>query len=122
MMTKNALTLVLVSACLTGLVRCRPPAAQPEIRLGVSASVEGRWDEAIDLFSKAVAANPSSAAAHNNLAVAYERKGLWDEAAKHYEAALKLDPTNVLIQDNFKGFRENRDALLKKPPVEEVRR
>jgi len=122
MTTKNALTLALVSACLTGLVRCRPPAVQPGIRLGVSASIEGRWDEAIALFSKALTADPSSAAAHNNLAVAYEKKGLLDEAAKHYEAALKLAPVNVLIRDNFKSFRENRDALLKKPPVAEERR
>jgi Tfp pilus assembly protein PilF len=122
MTMKNALTLVVVSVCLTGFARCRPPAAQPGIRLGVSASMEGRWDEAVALFSKALAANPSSAAAHNNLAVAYEKKGLWDEAAKHYEAALKLDPANVLIQDNYRGFRENREALLKKPPVAEERR
>jgi Tfp pilus assembly protein PilF len=117
MTRKNALTLALVLTCAASFGRCRAPAGPAGIRLGVSASIEGRWDEARARFSEALAADPSSAAAHNNLAVACEKTGLWDEAERHYGAALKLDPGNVRIQDNFNRFRENRNAAAKKLPA-----
>jgi tetratricopeptide (TPR) repeat protein len=124
MARKSALILALAIAA--GLCRCRPPLGPGEIRLGVSASLNDRWDEAVARWTKAVSADPSSAAAHNNLGVAYEKEGLWERARKEYEAALKLAPGNMYIQDNFNRFTENREAAQKKAareksPASEVR-
>jgi Flp pilus assembly protein TadD len=112
MARKSAFVLVLALAA--GLCRCRPPVRPTEIGLGVAASESGRWDEAVTLWMKAVAADPSSAAAHNNLAVAYEQGGRSEDARKEYETALKLDPGNTYIRENLRRFTENRETAAKR--------
>jgi Tfp pilus assembly protein PilF len=103
---------LLPALVLTALVlcRCRPPAGDADISLGVSASQKGQWEEAIALWTKVLAFDPSSAAAHNNLAVAYEKKGLRDEARREYESALKLAPDDPRIKENYVRFLEYRTA------------
>jgi len=78
--------------------------------VGLWASRQQLWDEAIYRWRRALEADPRSAAAHNNLAVAYETKGLWEEARKEYEAALALAPQNSLIQSNFSRFKMNLEG------------
>ena len=97
-----------------GLCGCRSPSGRGDIRLGVSASQNDLWDEAIAHWTKVLAEDGSSAAAHNNLAVAYEKKGLREEARKEYESALRLVPADPYIDDNFKRFRKNPEALAAK--------
>ena len=97
-----------------GLCGCRSPAGRSDIRLGVSASQNDLWDEAIARWTKVVASEPSSAAAHNNLAVAYEKKGLREEARKEYESALRLVPADPYIGDNFKRFMKSPEVSLAK--------
>jgi Flp pilus assembly protein TadD len=105
--------LVLVAAaCLGG---CRTAAVPADLRLGVEATRDGRWDEAVARWTKALAADPSpaaAAAAHNNLAVAFERLGRFDEARAEYEAALERAPEDARIRENFRRFKEARKAAL----------
>ncbi len=101
--------LALVAAAWLGA--CRTSTGPADLRLGVEATREGRWDEAVALWTKVLAADPSSAAAaaaHNNLAVAYERLGRFEEAGREYEAALKLAPGDSRIQENLRRFKESR--------------
>lgn len=110
MTRKSPFVPVLVLAFAAGLGGCRPPGGPLDLRPGVEASREGRWDEAAALWAKAAAADPSSAAAHNNLAVAFEGLGRFAEARSEYEAALRLAPGNTQIRENFRRFQEARRA------------
>ena len=107
---KNLVFPVLALALAAGLGGCRPPGGPVDLRPGVEASRDGRWDEAVALWTQAAAADPSSAAVHNNLAVAFERLGRFAEARAEYEAALKLAPGNARIRENFRRFQEARQA------------
>jgi len=110
MTRKSPFVRVLVLAAAAWLGGCRPTAGPADLRLGVEASRDGRWDEAVDRWTKAAASDPSSAAAHNNLAVAFERLGRFEEARAEYEAALRLAPGNAQIRENFRRFKEAREA------------
>lgn len=53
---------------------------------------EGRNDEALEHFEKALAIEPGHALAHNNLGLALLQKGRFDEAEPHFRKAVELDP------------------------------
>jgi Tfp pilus assembly protein PilF len=110
-MTRKSLPVaVLALAAAAWLAGCRTAAGPADLRLGVEATRDGRWDEAVARWTKVLAADPSSAAAHNNLAVAFERLGRFDEAQAEYEAAVRLGPADARIQENFRRFKEARKA------------
>jgi len=98
--------LLLAAACSTSRL-------QDQMRIGLWASRQNLWDEAIYRWRRVLDLNPRSAAAHNNLAVAYETKGMWDEARREYDSALKLDPQNSAIKSNVEQFQKNLE--VKKP-------
>ena len=56
---------------------------------------QGRVDEAIEYFQKAVALEPESATFHIGLGNAYIRKWELDEAMTHYHKALEIEPNDV---------------------------
>jgi serine/threonine-protein kinase len=60
---------------------------------------QGRLDEAIDFFQKAVRLDPNYAWAHHNLGNAMQLEGRLDEAYDHCQRAIKLDPNNPVIQN-----------------------
>jgi protein O-mannosyl-transferase len=60
--------------------------------LGLTFSQQGRTDEAIAHFQKALELNPDYVDARNNLGIALDKKGRSDEAIEQYTKALKLDP------------------------------
>jgi tetratricopeptide (TPR) repeat protein len=64
--------------------------------LGNEAAARGRLDEAIGLFSRALAITPS-AATEENLGLALAMKRRFPEAIEHYRAALRLDPGRALV-------------------------
>jgi Tfp pilus assembly protein PilF len=110
MTEKSALLAGLALSFALVLGACRLPPAFDDVRRGVLASEDGRWDEAVASWTKALEADPSSVAAHNNLAVAYEKSGRFAEARREYEAALKLDPRNTAVKENYRRFRESRGS------------
>ena len=110
-----AAILAAVAAALVG--GCRKPPVSDALPSGIRASVDGRWEEAVARWTKAVAEDPGSAAVHNDLAVAYERKGMRQEAASEYEAARKIDPSDSYINANFGRFERAADLV---PPAAEA--
>jgi len=102
---------ILLALAVLGLAGCVRSAAQNQMRLGVRASQQGLWDEAVRHWEKALDQDPGSAAVHNNIAVACEKKGLWDEARREYQEALRLAPDNAQIQFNYEQFENNRKAF-----------
>ena len=55
----------------------------------------GRFDKAIEFYSKGVNLNPQNAPAQIVLANAYFDSAKFEEAEKHYSKALEIDPNNV---------------------------
>jgi tetratricopeptide (TPR) repeat protein len=62
---------------------------------GILARNAQIWDEAIELFKKAVELNPNLEDAHLELGFLYYKKRIFDLEKKEYEAALKINPANT---------------------------
>jgi len=67
------------------------PAAK-EARSGLSLLKEGKTDEAIQAFEKAIALDPTNPTIQYNLGAAYERKDNLEKAISHFREAIKLKP------------------------------
>jgi tetratricopeptide (TPR) repeat protein len=77
---------------------------------------EGKIDEAIEQYQKALEINPAHAEAHSNLGVALAEKGKIDEAIVHFQRALelKIQPDAGRVYNNL-GL-----ALFRKGQVDEA--
>ncbi|MDP7343991.1 MAG: tetratricopeptide repeat protein [Alphaproteobacteria bacterium] len=59
---------------------------------GEQAFRDGDWQEAVDYFTKAVAADANNAEAYNLMGYSYRRMGQADPAFAAYAKALDIDP------------------------------
>ena len=82
--------------------------------LGVALAHNGRLDEAMSHYSKALRLKPEAFEVHNNLANALAAQGSMDEAIKHYFEALRLEP------DYDKAHNNLGNALVGKGKVDEA--
>jgi len=73
------------------LTEFNPGQAYQHIERGLRLERQGRLDEAMIEFKRAVEADPSVAAAHNALGHHYRRKGLLTKAADEFHAATLLN-------------------------------
>ncbi len=72
-----------------------------ETNLAVALQGEGRLDEAIDHYQRAIALHPEYAPAYNNLGAALHAKGRHDDAIATYQQALRLRPDFPLAHYNL---------------------
>ena len=63
-----------------------------EAKVGMALLKEGKVDEAITSFEKALQLDPSLASVHFNLGAAYERKESLVKAREHFQKAIGLKP------------------------------
>ena len=82
--------------------------------LGNALPQEGRADEAIAQYQKALQIKPDDVLAHNNLGYALLQKGQVDEAIAHCQKALQLKPDFAEAHNNL------GNALLQKGQVDEA--
>jgi tetratricopeptide (TPR) repeat protein len=75
---------------------------------------DGRMDEAIEQYQKALGIWPRYVLARNNLGNVFLRNGRVDEAIEQYQKALALQPGDANTHDNL------GNALLKKGQVDEA--
>jgi len=61
----------------------------------------GRMDEAVKQFQKALEIEPRYALAHNNLGAAFYQLGRMDEAVTHYQQALEIEPRFAQAHNNL---------------------
>lgn len=60
--------------------------------LGTELARQGRWVEAVEYYTRALATDPAYYKSHNNLAIALVEMNRFDEAATHLQAAVRLKP------------------------------
>ena len=86
-----------------------------ESNLGVALERQGRTEEAITHYRKAIAFRPTYVDARYNLSVALARSGRTDEAIASYRKTLEYDPRHAPAHNNL-GFllagRGNLDAAI----------
>jgi len=70
-------------------------------RKGVEHALQGRFNEARNLFLEALREDPEMAAAYNNLGIVYEVFGRRDESSVMYSRACRIEPDNERFQKNF---------------------
>jgi tetratricopeptide (TPR) repeat protein len=73
----------------------------PHVRLGRVLQLQGRLDEAIAEYQRAISINPGSASAHNNLGIAFSQQGKRQQAAAEYRLALDRDPKSGSARNNL---------------------
>ena len=69
--------------------------------LGASLLQQGKVDEAVAEFQKAVVLDPKYTAAHLNLGYAYDRQGRPEEAMAQYQKVIALEPGNLFAHNNL---------------------
>jgi protein O-GlcNAc transferase len=69
--------------------------------LGVIALQKGRFEQGVEIITKAVALNENSAIAFNNLAKGLKDLGRFDEAIIHFERAIALAPAFADAQFSY---------------------
>jgi tetratricopeptide (TPR) repeat protein len=72
-----------------------PDAPQARNMLGLELQSQGKLDQAISQYRRALQVKPNYVEAHNNLGIALQLQGKPDEAISHYRRALQIDPGYV---------------------------
>ncbi len=67
---------------------------------GLEALNQGRLDEAVNLFSKAIEIDPVDHYAYNNRGVVFKRKGEYENAIRDYTRALEIKPDYLAAKVN----------------------
>lgn len=94
----GALSLVVLTAANLGAASNE--AAQRN-NLGASLLEQGKVEEAIAEFQKAVELDPVYTVAQLNLAYAYDRQGRIEEAVNQYHKVIELEPGNFFAHNNL---------------------
>ncbi len=74
--------------------------------LGYAFQTEGRLEESIKQYRKALEIAPDFVDARNNIAIVLKLQGRYAEAAVHYKVALQNEPTNANIHYNLANVLE----------------
>ena len=77
----------------------------------ITIAQQGRLQEALELFHRAVRLDPENAEFINNLGVTEMRLGMFAEAKTSFQRALEIDPYNAEANDNIielQGFMERQ--------------
>jgi tetratricopeptide (TPR) repeat protein/spermidine synthase len=79
----------------------RSTTAQDYAALGTNLAREGKMNEAIEQFEKALEIDPLFAEVHDNLGAALASLERFDEAFAHYKKALDINPHSTKAMNNF---------------------
>ncbi len=88
-----------------------PENAEANSVLGGIALQQGRIDQAIDLFSRAIDLDSNQPSFHQGLGIAYCNLGKMTEALPCFQQAITLDPNNPAAHSNLGNFFERTGNL-----------
>jgi tetratricopeptide (TPR) repeat protein len=80
---------------------------------GNKAFAAKRYDEALDLYQKAIAIDKDSEEAHYNSAITYERKGMLDQSIDSYRKLLTINPSHAQAHNNIGILYEKKEMPVK---------
>ncbi|MFQ5681812.1 MAG: tetratricopeptide repeat protein [Candidatus Binatia bacterium] len=101
-MGKTAIIITFIFFLLgVGHVQAGSDEARERTNAGVKLLQQGKTDEAVTEFEKAVTLDPDYVAAHVNLAYAYDRQGRVEEAMDGYRRVIELAPEDVMAHNNL---------------------
>jgi len=83
------------------VVKKSPQKVRPHNNLGNALKRQGKIEEAMAHFNKALQINPGYAKAHNNLGTALASQGKTEEALKHFGMALYINPGYAAAHSNI---------------------
>lgn len=89
------LIVMLIAALAMSVVGCGGPeegTAEWYLDRGNELAEEGRYEEAIEEYTKAIEIDPDYAAAYNNRGYAYDELGEYQQAIDDYTKAIEIDP------------------------------
>ncbi len=92
-------------------VKKSPQLARPHNNLGKALAKEGRTEEAIDHYSKALRIKPNHVNALTNLGVALNKQGRTEEAIDHYSKALRIKPDHEGAHYNLANALANQGHI-----------
>ena len=78
-----------------------PESPRAHNNLGNVYEKQGRLNEAMQEYKKALRLNPNHEVAHNNLGFVYAKQGRLDEAIKEYNLSLSLKPNYAKVHNNI---------------------
>ena len=90
---------------------CTPPNAFAHNCLGLALGAQGRTNEAMTHYRRAVELEPDFARAHNNLGLALANRGQINEALAHFRRAVELRPNFVQAHNNLAVLLVRRGAI-----------
>jgi tetratricopeptide (TPR) repeat protein len=70
------------------------------VEKGVALVIEGKYNEAIEAFNKAIELNPKDAVAYNNRGAAYGQTGNYKQQIEDSSKALQLNPKDAVAFNN----------------------
>ena len=80
---------------------------------GNKAYAAKRYDEALNLYKKAIEIDTDSEDAHYNSAIIYERKGMIEESIDSYRKLLTINPNHAQAHNNLGILYEKKDMPIK---------
>ena len=96
------------------------PEAEDHYYLGVDLIVEGKTDEAISEYLKAIELDPNLTDALHGLTRAYFQKGELDNAVHYAKRIAEADPTTCLLTPTFPSITSSR-VKSRKPKRKPIR-
>jgi predicted O-linked N-acetylglucosamine transferase (SPINDLY family) len=89
--------------------------AQQAYQLANALAAQGKLDQAVDYYERALVLGPDNADAHNNLGLVLAAQGKLDQAVAHFERALALDPDYTEVHNylgNALGMQGRTDQAV----------
>ena len=93
-------------------------AAEAALQNSVEAYQSGRYQEAIDAATTALAEKPDLAQAYNNIAVSYLQLRRYDEGIAAVQEALRLEPDFEMARNNLAWIEREKAAAARDAATE----
>ena len=86
--------------------------------MGVVVQEQGKFEEAIEVFKKAIELKPNYAGAHNNMGIAFQEYGKREEAIEAYTKAIVIKPDYA---DAHRSLSFLKKYVFEDPQIEQVK-